>query len=92
MMGEIEDSCFFLIQYAEFNNLDMKKILNATTRDGITLFFQASCYSESVAKYLLEFDVNVNSIDNFFQTQNFRVGFKLLFENNVFSFLPYNKK
>ena len=73
MMREIEDSFFFLIQYAESNSLDMKTILNATSKSGITLFFLASCYSERIGNYLLDHGVNVNSVDSAFQTPIFKV-------------------
>ena len=73
MMHEIEISCRFLIQYAKSNNVDLMTILNSTTKHGQTLFFRACLYSEPVAEYLLEYDVNVNSIDSLFQTPGFRV-------------------
>ena len=80
MMREIEESFFFLIEYAESNNIDMKIILNATTKGGQTLFYKASIYSESIAEYLLNFGVNVNSVDYTFRTPIIRVRFNLYTE------------
>ena len=79
MIREIEDSCYFLIRFAESNNLDMKTLLNARTKNGNTMFNQASRYSKLVATYLLEFGVNINSVNGNFLTPSCKVRFKLVF-------------
>ena len=80
MLHDIEESCLFLIEKAKDLELDLDKILNHTTKDGNTLFFQASSSSERMTKYLLtEKDVRVNSIDHKFVTPFFRVRLKVDF-------------
>ena len=73
MLGDIEDSCVYLVQLAETSNVDLNKVLNHATKNGTTLFFQASFYSEAITKLLLEKNVKTNSIDTFFSTPSFRV-------------------
>ena len=73
MMCEIEESCLFLIGLAESANLDLNKILNHTTKNGLTLFYYASLYSERVTKHLLERAVKVNSISDSFLKPCFTV-------------------
>ena len=74
MLLEIEETCLYLIGKAKDSKLDLDKPLNHTTKDGTTLFFQASVFSEPITKYLLaEEVVRVNSIDDTFVTPFFRV-------------------
>ena len=75
MLREIEESCFYLIDLAKCFNLDLKKILNHTTKSGSTLFEQASTYSEAVTRRLLEENIQVNSVNYKFVTPYFRVSF-----------------
>ena len=79
MLRETEESCLYLIQLAKKFNLDLDKILNHTTNDGTTLFFNASMFSEEITKFLLDQNVKVNSIDHKFSTPSFRVRLKLVF-------------
>ena len=73
MVQGIEES--FL---AKSNNLDLVKILNQTTKDGETLFYKAS-FSESITWFLLRENVKVNSVNDVFQTPNFRVRVEVSF-------------
>ena len=75
MLSDVEESCEYLIDLAKFHNLDSTKYLNHTSKNGWTLFFQASKYSESITKRLLEENVHVNSVSDFFQTPEFEVSF-----------------
>ena len=50
MLHEIEETIFYLIDLAKCFNLDLKKILNHTTKSGETLFFLASIYSETITR------------------------------------------
>ena len=81
MLREIEESCFHLIDLAKSFNLDLKKILNHTTKSGTTLFDQASSYSEKATRRLLEENVQVNSVDHKFVTPFFNVSF---FKTEIF--------
>ena len=73
MLREIEESVAYLIDLAKKFGLDLKKIINHTTKSGVTLFFQASAVSEKITKRLIEEEVKVNSIDDTFLTPFFRV-------------------
>ena len=73
MFKEIESTILYLIKLAEDNKLNMDKILNSVTEDGKTLFTRAALYSESVALELLPRNVDVKTVDNLFQTPEFRV-------------------
>ena len=84
MMREMEESSFFLIQFADDNNLNMKSILNAATEDGSTLISYASKFAPSLTYALLEFGINANSVTAKFGTPIFRVRFKRLSDNNIF--------
>ena len=72
-MAEIEESVQMLIEMGETNNGDMNRVLNHTAKDGQTLFYKASMYSEKVASQLLDRRVNVNNVEYLFQTPQFRV-------------------
>ena len=72
-LHEIEESCFYLIDLAKCLNLELKKILNHTAKDGTTLFFVASVCSERITRRLLEENVQVNCVDDKFVTPFFRV-------------------
>ena len=73
MYNEIESNILYLIKLAEANKLNMKKILNWTADDGMTLFWRAAFYSESLAIELLKKNVDVKTVDDLFQTPAFRV-------------------
>ena len=73
MIHDIEESYFYLVDYAQSNNLDMMEILNQPTVDGTTFFEQATLFSEPIAKSLLDFGVNVNNVTAHFTTPSFRV-------------------
>ena len=73
MLRDIEESVAYLIDLAKKFDLNLKKILNHTAKDGVTLFFQASMYSRKITKRLIEQKVKVNSIDPKFVTPFFRV-------------------
>ena len=76
MLGEIEDSCSFLIELAKSAKLDFDKTLNHTTKSGATLFLDASRYSSKLMAQLLRQNVQVNSINHLFITPFFRVRLK----------------
>ena len=63
MLCQIEDSCLFLVQLAKSVNLDLDKILNQTTKDGRTVFFQALMYSKKITNQLMIESIKVDSID-----------------------------
>ena len=71
MLGEIEESCSFLIELAKSAKLDLGKILNHTTKNGVTLFFDASAFSNKLTTQLLTQNVKVNSIGHNFVTPYF---------------------
>ena len=73
MFDEIESTAFYLIEMAEDKNLKMDDILNWTTDDGTTLFFQAAFFSESLARELLKKNVVVKTVDNLLDIPSFRV-------------------
>ena len=73
MLRGIEECCEYLIDLAKFYNLDLKKILNQTTKAGLTVFHLASKLSEKLTRRLIEENVQVNSINNYFVTPYFRV-------------------
>ena len=73
MLRDLEESIFYLIDLAKCFNLDLKKILNHTTKSGYTLFFLASICSERITRRLLEENVQVNSVNQDFVTPFFRV-------------------
>ena len=79
MLGEIEESCLFLIQLAKSAKLDLDKILNHTTKSGDTLFSDASVYSEKITAHLLTQNVQVNSINDLFVTPLFGVRLRVDF-------------
>ena len=81
MLCEIEESCLYMIELARSSNLELEKILNQTTKNGDTLFFTASVYSEKITKRLLVEPVQVNSITDTFVTPFFRVRLKVWFLN-----------
>ena len=84
LLRHIEESCFYLIDLAKCFNLDLKKILNHTTKSGETLFDVASVYSETITRRLLEEDVQVNSVNDSFVTPFFRVRIIISFQNEIF--------
>ena len=63
MLCQIEDSCLFLVQLAKSVNLDLDKIMNQTTKDGRTVFFQALMYSKKITNQLMIESIKVDSID-----------------------------
>ena len=73
MLGDIEESVAYLIDLAKKFDLNLEKILNQTTKNGVTLFSQASISSEKITKRLIEEKIKVNSIDHKFLTPFFRV-------------------
>ena len=73
MFCEIETTILYLIKLAEDNALNVHQILNWTTENGATLFFGATWYSESLAKELLKYNVDVKTVNNQFLTPSFRV-------------------
>ena len=73
MLRNIEESVVYLIDLAKKFELNLEKILNHTSKDGVTLFLTASMYSEKITKRLIEEKVKVNSIDHKFLTPSFRV-------------------
>ena len=79
MLVDIEESCLYLIQLAKSVKLDLDKVLNHTTKNGDTLFFAASIYSEKITTQLLRENVQVNSITDIFLTPFFRVRLKIDF-------------
>ena len=81
MLRDIEESCLYMIELARSSNLELEKILNQTTKNGDTLFFTASVYSEKITKRLLVEPVQVNSITDTFVTPFFRVRLKVWFLN-----------
>ena len=73
MFNEIETTILYLIKLAEDNKLNMEKILNLVTEDGITLFCNAAAFSESLALELLTRNVHVKIVDHLFLIPSFRV-------------------
>ena len=73
MLRDIEESAEYLIDLAKKFDLNMNKILNHTAKNGLTVFFQASIFSEKITKRLIEEKVKVNSVDHKFVTPFFRV-------------------
>ena len=73
MLIEAEETILYLIQCGDQHGVDMDKVLNAVSKDGTTLFYRATVLSERVARYLLTRKVKVNSVDQLFQTVDFRV-------------------
>ena len=73
MFNEIESTAFYLIKMAEDNKLNMDKVLNCTADDGITLFWNAAIYSESLASELLKRNVVVTTVDYKFLIPSFQV-------------------
>ena len=71
--NEIESTVFFLIKWAEDNNLNMDAILNWTSKNGKTLFWFATLFSEQLALNLLKRNVNVKTVDDLFSIPTFRV-------------------
>ena len=76
MLRDIEESFAYLIDMAKKSSFDLKKVLNRAAEDGTTLFFRASMYSEEIVHYLLQEDVQINSITDLFTTPSFRVRLK----------------
>ena len=75
MFNKIESTICYLIKLVENNKLNLNKILNWVAEDGMTLFFRATVYSESLAIELLKRNVDVKIVDNLFQTLSFRVSY-----------------
>ena len=73
MFLEIETTALHLIKMAEDNQLNMDNILNWTADNGITLFWLAACYSESLASELLKKNVVITTVNNSFQVPTFKV-------------------
>ena len=73
MFNEIESSILYLIELAENNKLEMDKIVNFTSNIGDTLFQNATFYSESLAIELLNRNVDVRTLDYYFQIPTFKV-------------------
>ena len=73
MLRDIEESVAYLIDLAKKFDLNLKKILNQTTKHEATLFFQASAFSEKITKRLIKEQVKVNSINDKFMTPFFMV-------------------
>ena len=73
MFNAIESTILYLIKLAEDNKLDLDIILNSVTEDGITLFWKAANYSESLALDILTRNVHVKTVDDLFRTPSFRV-------------------
>ena len=92
MLLAIEKSFFFLIDLAKSNNLDLNRILNQTSKNGETIFHQASRFSKKITKYLLEAKVRVNCIDYHFMTSSYRVRIRVYFACNFFSSKAYNNR
>ena len=73
MLRDIEESVEYLIDLAKKFKLDLKKILDHTTKSGEALFGAASVYSGKITKRLIEEKVKVNSINDMFMTPFFMV-------------------
>ena len=72
-----EELILYLINLEFEHGIDMDKILNATKNSGVTLFHQMTVFSyEKVALLLLDNDVRVNSINQYFQTPSLTVSDK----------------
>ena len=89
MLRHIEESLIFMIELAKSNNVEMDKVLNHTLKNGATLFFWASLYSENISRYLIQENVKVTSIGFCFQSPSFRVRqqihhWKLISSSNVY--------
>lgn len=73
MMAEIENTIQFLIKLGNMKRVDMKSVLNHTTKEGSTLFLLASYYSEKLTYQLLHRRVDVKTVNFSFLTPSFRV-------------------
>ena len=73
MFSEIETTILFLIEQGEKHVFEMGTILNARSKQGVTLFQWATRYSEKIALALLEHKVIVNTITSDFCTPWFKV-------------------
>ena len=89
-----EEVILYLIDLGFKHNVDMVKVLNATTNIGKTLFFGMTLYNyEKVAVLLIDNDVRVNSIDQYFQTPSFEVSEETRKSNNFcFRLKAFNKE
>ena len=92
MLLDMGESGVYLIDLAKGFNLDLKKILNHTTKNGQTLFSTASNYSKTLTRRLLEENVHVNSVDHKFMTPSFKVRlFLKMAKYNILFSLKRNK-
>lgn len=73
LMRGAEETVLYLVLIGYDNGIDMDSVLNMPAKNGETLFNNAAAFSEKVATFLLSMNVQVNSIDSFFQTPQFRV-------------------
>ena len=73
MATEVEKSVYYLIELGEKQGLEMKPILEKTTKSGQTLLLMATHYSSNLAMKLLNRGINAKSIDNTFRTPQFKV-------------------
>ena len=73
MKMEIEATIKFLLEMGRDNGVDMAKVINHVTKNGVTLFHLSTPYSEEVALLLTRINVKVNEIDALFHTVNFKV-------------------
>ena len=65
---QIEAMVEYLIQLGDQHKLNLAQILNHKTKNGTTLFYMASSYSEKFAKILIQRNIRVNTVDQKFMT------------------------
>ena len=75
---QIEAMVEYLIQLGDQHKLNLAQILNHKAKNGTTLFYMASSYSEKVAKILIQRNIRVNTVDQKFMTPEFKVSNRFL--------------
>ena len=73
MKKPTEETIEFLIGMGRESGVDMERVINNMTKDGITMFYLSTLYSEKVALLLIKMNVKVNEITSSFDTVEFQV-------------------
>ena len=73
LMSGAEESVEYLIELGDKHGVDMKTVLDETTKCGETMFHKATWLSEKLSKHLLQRGVKTNTVNSSFMTPIFRV-------------------
>ena len=74
LVRSVEKSVEFILQLGDdLKGFDMKSFLQATNKQGETLFHSTTLFSERLSAVLLQREILVNSVDSHFQTPDFNV-------------------